>query len=207
MSHEHELFSELRQARHASKEAKQALKEAKEVLRKCERTIEDIMTEIDTGKALVNGRGGPLLDAINDAINVEQPAQPNPEPSSSEKFEWTSTDLEAVLAAACYVNGIDPDGVWSEMKRIGCDDVKIVEILRAIWPMTPQFRNDPPPGCTIRGERFHRSGWDTPGPRAIPPSSRVCNWPTGFVVCCKSPACRCCKMKHSRVYRAGNPEK
>ena len=147
-------------------EAMLALKAARTVLRQSERTIEDIMSEIDTGKALVNGRDRPLLDAIN----AMQPAPaPAPAPPSIEKFEWTSTDLEFVFNAACYIDGRDPEGVWFSIKQTGCDDRKILEILRAIWPMTAQFRPAPPPGCTIRGGTIP-SFWigETRPPRRIP---------------------------------------
>jgi len=144
MTNEHELFSELRAARRARGEAITALKEARTVLKQCERTIEDIMSEIDTGKAVANSRTRPLLDAIN-------AAQPSPDLPSIENVEWTSTDLERVLAAACHPDGVDPNGIWGDMKRVGCNEAKILEILRAIWPVSPYFRNVPPPGCTIRG--------------------------------------------------------
>ena len=150
MTDEHDLFCELRNARRARSEAMLALKAARTVLRQCERTIEDIMSEIDTGKALVNGRDRPLLDAINAMQPAPAPA-PAPAPPSIEKFEWTSTDLEFVLNAACYIDGRDPEGVWFSIKQTGCDDRKILEILRAIWPMTAQFRPAPPPG-------LHNSG-------------------------------------------------
>ena len=70
---EHDLFTELRTARRARSEAMLALKDARTVLKQCEKTIEDIMTEIDTGKALVNGKSRPLLDAIH---AVRDPAPP-----------------------------------------------------------------------------------------------------------------------------------
>lgn len=144
MTNEHELFSELRAARRARGEAMTALKEARTVLKQCERTIEDIMSEIDTGKAVVNGRPRPLLDAINSAQE--------PDPPSIENFGWTSVDLERVLSAACWAHAMgEHDGVWHTVKATGCDDAKILEILRAIWPMTPSFQSQPAPGGTIRG--------------------------------------------------------
>ena len=91
MTDEHNLFCELRNAQRARSEAMLALEAARTVLRQCERTIEDIMSEIDTGKALVNGRDRPLLDAINAMQPAPAPA-PAPAPPSIEKFEWTSTE-------------------------------------------------------------------------------------------------------------------
>ena len=64
-------------ARRARSEAVIALREAKAVLKKCNRVIEDIMTELDTGKVLVNGRSRPLLDAINAAQAPHPPRAAN----------------------------------------------------------------------------------------------------------------------------------
>ena len=142
MSSEHELFDELRNARRATHDALFALQDAKAVLRRCKQVEQDILAEIDTGKAIDLGKPRPLLDAI------ETPREPDFPPM--EKTEWVWSDLERVLIAACCVDN-KPDGVWTTLKRVGCDDNKILEVLRSLWPMTALFVPNPAPGCTIQG--------------------------------------------------------
>ncbi len=65
-------------------------------------------------------------------------------------FEWTSTDLNDQLEAACYPAGWQSKSPWPQLREYGCDDAKILEVLRAIWPQGPRFEGLGV-GRTIRG--------------------------------------------------------
>lgn len=92
----------------------------------------------------------------DDQVDVEE------ETPDGGHLEWTSADLERELEAACKIRGVpSADGkstVWpfEELKRTGCDDGKILEVLRAIWPGGYEAIQGNGPwkkrlGCTVHG--------------------------------------------------------
>lgn len=173
MSRERELFTELRKARKELKDAWAGEKEARAVRRIKQGVIEDILAEIDSGKARDNGQHRPLIDAINQAkvdgkhqaeraegaaadspgaaleknLREQAGGAPPDDFEPSRYVEWTSADLERVLKSAVWPR----DEVWEEFLETGCDDLKILEVLRSIWPSSATFYPEPKPGITFQG--------------------------------------------------------
>lgn len=184
MSREHELMTELRDARRrllaariAEQDARTALSERKAARMKVEKDLEEILGEVETGST-----GRPILDAINgaalaaaaeDAGADSQQRGPTAEPKrrrgrphkleqadgppvlarpAAESWrdpvalaqaddaeptgpgEWTSADLERELRDAVLRVGPKGDATWTRLGMDGCDDAKILEVLRARWP-------------------------------------------------------------------------
>jgi len=58
----------------------------------------------------------------------------------------SSADLDAALQAACYpIAWRGDNSPWPALKEHGCDDAKILEVLRAVWPVGDrhQIRSGP----------------------------------------------------------------
>lgn len=215
MTTDHAILEELRQARKslaaariAEQDARTIVSERKAARMKAEALIEEICSEIETGRS-----GRPILDHINGRsgkgserpeeedesaderqrgptvreprITDHQSVPPAPrkrgqphnlqaaeraEPGKgvnghkpgctfeamlgAAALEWTSADLERELSAAC--GWTHPGTVWDAAREDGCDDAKILEILRAIWPVGYRVEQGTGPwkgrnGCTIHG--------------------------------------------------------
>lgn len=91
----------------------------------------------------------PELKAISEPGQADVTEKPPAGPG-----EWTSADLERELTAAC--GWTDPKSEWGYVKSRGCDDSKILEILRSIWPLSYRVEPGTGPwrgrnGCTIHG--------------------------------------------------------
>jgi hypothetical protein len=53
----------------------------------------------------------------------------------------TSADLDAALQAACYpIAWRGDNSPWPALKEHGCDDAKILEVLRALWPAGDRYQ-------------------------------------------------------------------
>ncbi len=77
-------------------------------------------------------------------------ADPAPPPSSSTtSYAWTDEDLDREVLAACRCAGSSGEGgYWQLLRTYGCDDLKILSVLRASWPKSPRFDDG---ARTIRG--------------------------------------------------------
>ncbi|MGO8671293.1 MAG: hypothetical protein ACLQVD_08035 [Capsulimonadaceae bacterium] len=91
--------------------------------------------------------------------------------------KWTDAEIDECVEDACHPTSMGMDGAradWQRLRETGCDDIRILELLRAIWPNWNVFiEPNPPsrPGFTTFGGAVPKL-WvgAKPAPGKIPPT-------------------------------------
>jgi hypothetical protein len=103
---------------------------------------EETLARLKARKAVYAFDGKPvanlgLLPVVADPAAAEPTADVVIDPMAKRSdghFEWMTPDLDAALQAACYpVQFRGSKSPWPALEEHGCDDAKILEVLRAIW--------------------------------------------------------------------------
>jgi hypothetical protein len=82
----------------------------------------------------------PVATAAEHLAKLDAEANAQSPENASGPVQWTSADLEAELEDACYPPGFTgPGSPWADLREHGCDDRKILEVLRQIWPAAYRF--------------------------------------------------------------------
>jgi len=135
--------------------ASKSLRECKLRLRNCRAELSRLIKELRTGESryplleriggngetappgpgpwseaeLAGGDGGPLARAEAEPRPRKKREITPPDPT------WTDADLDAAIDSSCYPSAMDDAAErWRELRAAGCDDARILEVLRAIWP-------------------------------------------------------------------------
>jgi hypothetical protein len=161
-----DLIAEIRRAREAvryqeakTSEAGFTLRMAKEQEKKARAELDQLLDELETGESRYTLPGFDRLEIPGgNGAAKDRPGDPTefvpPSILPWQDFYFTSSDVDRVLTAACRSLPKNCPDPWPEFREHGCDDAKILEILRAIWPSRrPRFEREPdePMGYVIRG--------------------------------------------------------
>jgi hypothetical protein len=139
-----QAVEDLRTAEEETTAASKQLRQCKSRLKECRAELSRLILELKTGESryplierfTATGESvSPNGDAIETDLARVLEAGPDADGEPDVNIEWTSADLERELRDAVTRVGSDsPTKVWAGPKRKGCDDAKILEILRSIWP-------------------------------------------------------------------------
>jgi hypothetical protein len=125
----------LQQAEIQVADASRRLRQSRREHRKCREELSRLIKELRTGESRY-----PLLERFEVATD---------DTTSTGSRHWTSADLDAQVLRACQQIGCNGEsGIWELLAQQGCDDARILEVLRAQWPQTPRFEEGT---RTIRG--------------------------------------------------------
>ncbi len=58
---------------------------------------------------------------------------------------WTDADIDKCVEEACHPPRSDALAAWQRLRGLGCDDAKILEVLREIWPSWKVYTGPDPP--------------------------------------------------------------
>jgi len=146
------------------------LSEKKEVLSKAKRRVQEIEAElVDPSKSrqplftAAAGRKG-RQSATTVSSFAEEPKAKLSEPQPKSKtdrpdrreimisadegahIEWTPAEIDECVEDACHPSSMDgAQADWQRLRETGCDNLKILEVLRAIWPAWEVYNKPLPP--------------------------------------------------------------
>jgi hypothetical protein len=162
-----DLINEIRRAREAlrfhenkTSEAGFTLRMCKEQEKKARGELDLLLDELETGQSRYTLPGFDRLEVpgSNGATPGAGSSGPNdfvpPTVLPWQDFYFTHDDLDRVVGTACHSLPKNSEDPWPGLLEQGCDDAKILEVLRSIWPSRrPRFEREPdePMGYTIRG--------------------------------------------------------
>ena len=138
---------DLRRQEAETSEAGHTLSICKERQRKARKELDKLLDELETGQSRYTLPGFDPLE-----ISGGNGAAPHG-PAVCGRIEWTTIDLNRQIADGCHTLPRGMDDPWQDLREHGCDDAKIVEVLRAIWPTRPRYDRQEPDkvGRTVRG--------------------------------------------------------
>ena len=155
-----DLISEIRRARenlrHQEAKAAEAgftLRMCKEAEKKARAELDQLLDELETGQSRYTLPGFDRLDLPAARGPAGGNGVPAEGPAICGRIEWTTIDLNRQIADGCKTLPRGMDDPWPSLREQGCDDAKIVEVLRSIWPTRPRYDRVEPDkvGRTVRG--------------------------------------------------------
>ncbi len=132
--------SALQEAEERVTEASRQLRQSRRKHRECREELSRLIKELKTGESRY-----PLLERFEASGESTSPNGQNDHPP----------DLATAIFQACKQIGRNGEsGHWELLRQQGCDDAKILEVLRDTWPSSPVYTLTKEPGMigrTIRG--------------------------------------------------------